>query len=432
MLKSTPSRCILRNLSRYKSSSSSKLVRDHIKEVLYDEKDGYFMQDVIYSPTKEERSYVNFNELGGVAEYRLMLKEMYEKRGVAWMTPCEIFAPWYSYAIADYVLGEREDKNAPLNLVEFGGGNGTNMMHILDFIKLRNPELYDRTNAVMIDISPAMSNRQRELIEPKHPNRIRYVRTDMTDHDMDPMVEECFVIGLEVLDNLPHDKIKWCDETKEWKETHVVAHGDGLREEYLPLQDSLILETLQLFPPPSKEKIASESRESSGSLWNRLWNTLSRRSSSSSSSSSAVFLPTGAVRLIHSLKKTFPSHRLVLADFDHLPSPDVRLFGGSKRSLRDGSLDAYNAPLVASVDEKGKDLDYETYLLTREIGTADIFFATDFDALSEAYFKITGRTSHVFRSSEFLVDYADVERTRVAGGYNPLLEDFSNTRFLLS
>ena len=31
---------------------------------------------------------------------------------------------------------------------------------------------------------------------------------------------------------------------------------------------------------------------------------------------------------------------------------------------------------------------------------------------------------------QFLVDYADVERTRVAGGYNPLLEDFSNTRFL--
>ena len=92
------------------------------------------------------------------------------------MTPCEIFAPWYSYAIADYVLDERGDESAPLNLVEFGGGNGTNMMHILDYIKLRNPELYERTNAIMVDISPAMSERQRELIEPKHPNRIRYVR----------------------------------------------------------------------------------------------------------------------------------------------------------------------------------------------------------------------------------------------------------------
>ena len=180
MMISNSSRRIVRRLRRCKStsSSSSKLVRDHIKEVLYDENDGYFMQDVIYSPTKEERSYVNFNELGGVAEYRLMLKEMYEKRGVAWMTPCEIFAPWYSYAIADYVLDERGDKNTtPLNLVEFGGGNGTNMMHMLDYIKLRNPELYERTNAIMVDISPAMSERQRELIEPKHPNRIRYVRT---------------------------------------------------------------------------------------------------------------------------------------------------------------------------------------------------------------------------------------------------------------
>ena len=293
-------------------------MRDHIKEVLYDENDGYFMQDVIYSPTKEERSYVNFNELGGVAEYRLMLKEMYEKRGVAWMTPCEIFAPWYSYAIADYVLDERGDKNTtPLNLVEFGGGNGTNMMHMLDYIKLRNPELYERTNAIMVDISPAMSERQRELIEPKHPNRIRYVRTDMTDHDMNPMEEECFVMGLEVLDNLPHDKIKWCDETEQWMETHIVrAQDDGLREEYRPLQDSLISETLKLFPPPSKETIV----ENDESLLSRVRNMFS---STTSSSSKAAFIPTGAVRLIHSLKKTFPSHRLILADFDHLPSPDV-------------------------------------------------------------------------------------------------------------
>jgi len=415
----------------------SKLVRDHIKGVLYDQNDGYFMQDVIYSPTKEERSYVNFNELGGPAEYRLMLKEMYERRGVAWMTPCEIFAPWYSYAIAEYILCERRggDKNLPLNLVEFGGGNGTNMMHILDYIKLREPNLYNRTNAIMIDISPAMSDRQREMIEPKHSNRCRYVRTDMTDHDMDPMDDECFVMGLEVLDNLPHDKIMWCDESNEWLETHVVAQGDDdddddyelLREIYLPLQDSLIAETLKLFPPPSNEIIQNEIKQRQGGMLSRLWNRFT-----SSAVTSSVFLPTGAVRLIHSLKRTFPSHRLILADFDHLPSPDVRLLGGSKRSLRDGSLNAYNAPLVASVDEKGKDLDYETYLLTRKIGTADIFFATDFDALSEAYFHIMGRPSRVFRSSEFLVDHADVERTRVAGGYNPLLEDFSNTRFLLS
>ena len=141
--------------------------------------------------------------------------------------------------------------------------------------------------------------------------------TDMTDHDMNPMEEECFVMGLEVLDNLPHDKIKWCDETEQWMETHVVrTQDDGLREEYRPLQDSLISETLKLFPPPSKETIV----ENDESLLSRVRNMFS---STTSSSSKAAFIPTGAVRLIHSLKKTFPSHRLILADFDHLPSPDV-------------------------------------------------------------------------------------------------------------
>ena len=74
--------------------------------------------------------------------------------------------------------------------------------------------------------------------------------------DMNPMEEECFVMGLEVLDNLPHDKIKWCDETEQWMETHVVrTQDDGLREEYRPLQDSLISETLKLFPPPSRKRL---------------------------------------------------------------------------------------------------------------------------------------------------------------------------------
>ena len=38
-----------------------------------------------------------------------------------------------------------------------------------------------------------------------------------------------------------------------------------------------------------------------------------------------------------------------------------------------------------------------------------------------------GRHAHVARSAEFLAQYAEVDRTTVKGGYNPMLEDYQNT-----
>jgi hypothetical protein len=107
-------------------------------------------------------------------------------------------------------------------------------------------------------------------------------------------------------------------------------------------------------------------------------------------------------------------------------------------------------------------------------GTADIFFATDFSALarmvsdmlagSEAPLSsnehessrtadstapanslaavrqrpnctagVAPRTDvRVLQSADFLRQYADVARCRTMTGYNPLLEDYTNTRMLLT
>jgi hypothetical protein len=62
-----------------------------------------------------------------------------------------------------------------------------------------------------------------------------------------------------------------------------------------------------------------------------------------------------------------------------------------------------------------------------------VFFPTDFDALSDAYRATTdGRELRVVTSKDFLAAHADVPRTTTRTGYNPLLEDFVNTRFALS
>ncbi|KAE8964015.1 hypothetical protein PF006_g29451, partial [Phytophthora fragariae] len=38
----------------------------------------------------------------------------------------------------------------------------------------------------------------------------------------------------------------------------------------------------------------------------------------------------------------------------------------------------------------------------------------------------------VVKSSEFLKEFADVQKTKTITRYNPLLEDYSNTSFILS
>ncbi len=47
---------------------------------------------------------------------------------VAWLTPVEIFKPWYGYALAKYILEYHRhvlQEASPLTIYEVGGGTGT-------------------------------------------------------------------------------------------------------------------------------------------------------------------------------------------------------------------------------------------------------------------------------------------------------------------
>jgi hypothetical protein len=55
---------------------------------------------------------------------------------VDWLTPVEVFAPWYGRALAHYMLELRKhesrgDSSTPLTIVEIGGGTGTLAASIL-------------------------------------------------------------------------------------------------------------------------------------------------------------------------------------------------------------------------------------------------------------------------------------------------------------
>ena len=127
-------------------------------------------------------------------------------------------------------------------------------------------------------------------------------------------------------------------------------------------------------------------------------------------------VPTGALAFLDGLRARLPDHRLLLADFDALPRP----------AGRDAA--ARNAPLVAAAD---RDLDG----YADAAGDADIFFATDFDYLARAYVSLgLGGPADVEapKSRDFFARDALAARAATRSGYNPLLEDFANTRVFLA
>ena len=99
-----------------------------------------------------------------------------------------------------------------------------------------------------------------------------------------------------------------------------------------------------------------------------------------------------------------------------------------------------NVDLTLPLQAGGKTTDHATYLVPP--GSADIFFPVDF-GLSARLYAAAARdatgdaapqvTTQVLKSREFFETYANVGQTACSGGgYNPLLEDFSNTSFLLA
>src|SRR3546814_14691737 len=85
------------------STPAAFLVRDYLQKSLYDPQMGYFTsRDVIIAPDSPDP--LPFSTMKGEYEYRKHIAELYEKNLGKWMTPVEIFAPYYSMALANYLL----------------------------------------------------------------------------------------------------------------------------------------------------------------------------------------------------------------------------------------------------------------------------------------------------------------------------------------
>lgn len=355
----------------------------------------------------------------------------------------------------------------PLHVYELGGGTGTLARDILNTLRDSHPSLYQSCRYRSIEISPRLGQLQHDRVcnLAGHSDTVFSVwsgdasvpstwqQYHATDSKENTREEEghCWIIATEVLDNLPHDCILPTtndgDEYSSWNEVMVgpsssssaAAGGGELEEQYRPLgEDLLILECFkawnQLTQPGSKRGTAATTTINKPgnilkSMWNAYANLLLNDDDNSNSSmmmpgqhqGERVFLPTGALQLLKTISTQRPNHTLVFIDFDQLP--DVQMKG-------------YNAPIICSTMD-GEARDYGHYLFGVVPGTADIFFPTDFDLLSLLYKQSTNSSSssswHAKCSDFFSLwqPKSSLSSTKLLTGYNPMVQDYSNTAIFI-
>lgn len=400
------------------------LVRDFIHSALYDPRHGYFSQRSRSVGVLQKA--IKFNQIEGRKAYMKYLDKIYKGSEISWFTPAEIFKPWYAHGIAEAIM-RTANLSVPLKIYEIGGGSGTCAKGIMDYILLNAPpRVYNNMTYVSVEISPSLAELQRETVGEvrSHLSKFRVECRDAADRKGwgDVEQEPCWVIMLEVLDNLPHDLIYSENQVAPWKEVWVESQQDGDRETlselFKPLQDSLIKQCIEIIDLDKKHDSQSSALLKAKGVWSKVF-PKPRRS----------WLPTGCLKLLKVLHGALPKMSLIASDFSYLP--DVRILGE-------------RAPLV-STKKDGSSSDYGSYLDAK--GDADIFFPTEFWLLERIDHYCSGwlkrqkdisskegkkRRTIILDTSSFMEEFGLPSRTRTKDGYNPLLDDFKNTKFYLS
>ena len=151
-------------------------------------------------------------------------------------------------------------------------------------------------------------------------------------------------MGLELLDNLPHDKIRGKSRHK-IEQAEVIKDGASDRETFVPLSDPLLKMIVQTVPnymqPPA-----------------------------------TCWVPSVACGVLHHAISQRPNLGLIMADFDWLPDPDLNYNSASLKSQVVPTTWAEGSPIVTDMEGQ----DHESYLTAPP--HCDILFPTDFEKLA--------------------------------------------------
>ncbi|WRT64028.1 uncharacterized protein IL334_000955 [Kwoniella shivajii] len=373
------------------------LVRDFIDDSLYNPHYGYFSRNAtIFTPPKEG---FNFSSFQDTAAFQEAVAERYEKEyglepttgqtgGLGrqvWHTPTELFKPYYARILLTAILQSyklNHFPHEPLILYEVGAGNGSFMIDSLSYLKENHPEIYERTQYRIIEISSSLAKGQRARAEKEgFGDKVEVINSDFFKWEGKKDGEEaCFVVALEVFDNFAHDMIRYDISTLTPFQAVVAIDASGdFSLLYEPVNDPLIRRVLayrRLLPPSSSTSPPFSTPLLYSSLLRSLYSSLPF----SPNLSEPDFIPTKSILFMERLREKLPGHRLLVADFDQLPD----------------AVQGRNGPVVQT-RYGGSMVPCETFLVKQ--GYFDIFFPTDFELLRDIYSVIMNSPSQSLSST---------------------------------
>ncbi|KAJ3216806.1 hypothetical protein HK099_005709 [Clydaea vesicula] len=289
--------------------------RNFIHNSLYNHNYGYFNKkapqtEIDFSKIRDNYDFLNYtsNLYKQIDNTELQNSEARQ----IWHTPTELFRPWYGYALANYILTNYtlDKKGAKyLHIFEVGGGNGTLMLNILDFIRSNNFEIYQNMKYTIIEISDLLLLKQKEI--KTHEGRFQIIKKSIFDWETE-FNDPCFFISMEVIDNFSHDVVRYDSDTMAPLQEMVLIDEDGDFEVgFEEVTDPLLKRYLSI-----REETGYVSPILRGFHVKRF---LKSFLPFSSNMTQPEFLPTMCLQFFEKLNKYFPKHRLILSDFSSLP-----------------------------------------------------------------------------------------------------------------
>lgn len=120
-------------------------------------------------------------------------------------------ANYISVCLDKYASKGAFGKTQKVKIIEVGAGNGSAAESMLDYFRSFHPLKYKTMEYTIVEISPVMTARCRKNLSVKHAkkiqqNEIRFENVSISKYSRRD-TDLTFVVMLEVLDNMPHDRV---------------------------------------------------------------------------------------------------------------------------------------------------------------------------------------------------------------------------------
>jgi hypothetical protein len=250
-----------------------------------------------------------------------------------------------------------------LIIYEMGAGNGTMMLNILDYIRANHPDVYDRTQYKIIEISSSLAHLQNKHLRETaasrgHVDKVQIINRSIFDWDT-YVSSPCFFLALEVFDNFAHDAIRYDPKTGEALQGHVLIDGNGdffeiyerdidaVALRYLRIRD--LAATLPFQTPLWKPNILRRlmGRGQMKQTYTAPQGFQSRRADGNLTI--PEYIPTRLMQFFDILHNYFPAHRILASDFHTLPEAVVGINGPVVQTRYQRRMIPVATPLVCSL-----------------------------------------------------------------------------------